>query len=193
MTKFRLEQDSLGSMQVPIDALYGAQTARAIDNFNISGMPLPRPLLRALGLIKKFAASANMELGLLDAETADGIMRAADEVIAGKWDEHFPVDIFQTGSGTSSNMNSNEVIANRAAQLLGQPIGSKSIHPNDHVNAGQSSNDVFPSAIHIACAEQLHSTLLPALEQLLARLTQKQTNSRMSSRSAGPICRTRLR
>lgn len=173
MTKFRLEQDSLGSMQVPIDALYGAQTARAIDNFNISGMPLPRPLLRALGLIKKFAASANMELGLLDAETADGIMRAADEVIAGKWDEHFPVDIFQTGSGTSSNMNSNEVIANRAAQLLGQPIGSKSIHPNDHVNAGQSSNDVFPSAIHIACAEQLHSTLLPALEQLLARLTQK--------------------
>lgn len=173
MSKFRIEQDSLGTMQVPIDALYGAQTARAVDNFKISGTPLPRPMLRALGLLKKHAALANQELGLLTPETADVISRAADEVIDGQWDDQFPVDIFQTGSGTSSNMNSNEVIANRAAQLLGHPIGSKAIHPNDHVNAGQSSNDVFPSAIHIACAEQLHSKLLPALEQLLARLTQK--------------------
>jgi len=173
MTKFRIEQDSLGTMQVPIDSLYGAQTARAVDNFQISGTPLPRPMLRALGLLKKHAALANQELGLISPEIADVISRAADEVIDGQWDDQFPVDIFQTGSGTSSNMNSNEVIANRAAQLLGQPIGSKAIHPNDHVNAGQSSNDVFPSAIHIACAEQLHSKLLPALEQLLARLTQK--------------------
>lgn len=173
MSKFRIEQDSLGTMQVPIDALYGAQTARAVDNFHISGTPLPRPMLRSLGLLKKHAALANQELGLLTPETADAISRAADEVIDGQWDDQFPVDIFQTGSGTSSNMNSNEVIANRAAQLLGKPIGSKAVHPNDHVNAGQSSNDVFPSAIHIACAEQLHSTLLPALEQLLARLTQK--------------------
>lgn len=173
MDNFRIEQDSLGTMQVPVDSLYGAQTARAVDNFPISGIRLPRPMLRALGLIKKNAALANQELNLLDAEVADAVSRAADEVIAGKWDDQFPVDVFQTGSGTSSNMNINEVIANRAAHLLGHQIGSKAIHPNDHVNAGQSSNDVFPSAIHIACAEQLHSALLPALEQLLARLTQK--------------------
>ncbi len=173
MGGYRIEQDSLGEMQVPQDALYGAQTARAIDNFPISGIPLSQPMLRALGLIKKHAAQTNLELGLLTAEAADAIIRAATEVVEGKLDEHFPVDIFQTGSGTSSNMNTNEVIANRAARLLGQPIGSKAIHPNDQVNLGQSSNDVFPSAIHIACAEQLHQQLLPALELLLQQLTEK--------------------
>lgn len=173
MGGYRIEQDSLGEMQVPEDALYGAQTARAVENFPISGIPLPQPMLRALGLIKKHAAQANLQLGLLPPEAADAISRAAVEVVAGKLDEHFPVDIFQTGSGTSSNMNANEVIANRAARLLGQPIGSKAIHPNDQVNLGQSSNDVFPSAIHIACAEQLHKQLLPALEQLLQQLLEK--------------------
>ena len=173
MTAYRIEQDSLGEMQVPEDALYGAQTARAVDNFPISGIRLKQPMVRALGLIKKHAAQSNLELGLLPAEIADVIIRAATEVIDGKLSEHFPVDIFQTGSGTSSNMNANEVIANRAARLLGQPIGSKAVHPNDQVNLGQSSNDVFPSAIHIACAEQLHRQLLPSLEQLLQQLTEK--------------------
>ncbi|HEY5674765.1 MAG TPA: class II fumarate hydratase [Malonomonas sp.] len=173
MDGYRIEQDSLGEMQVPEAALYGAQTARAVDNFPISGLRLSRPMLRALGLLKKHAAETNQQLGLLPVEAADAISRAAAEVVAGKLDEHFPVDIFQTGSGTSSNMNSNEVIANRAARLLGQPLGSKAIHPNDQVNLGQSSNDVFPSAIHIACAEQLHKQLLPALEQLLQQLAEK--------------------
>ena len=173
MDGYRIEQDSLGEMQIPEDALYGAQTARAVDNFPISGIPLPQPMIRALGRIKKHAAQTNRELGLLSAEAADAIMRAATEVVEGQLDAHFPVDIFQTGSGTSSNMNANEVIANRAARLLGQPIGSKAIHPNDQVNLGQSSNDVFPSAIHLACAEQLHKQLLPALEQLLQGLAEK--------------------
>lgn len=173
MANFRIEQDSLGEMQIPEDALYGAQTARAIDNFPISGIPLPQPMLRALGLIKKHAATTNQTLGFLPTETAEVISRAATEVIEGKLDDQFPVDIFQTGSGTSSNMNANEVIANRATRLLGQPLGSKTIHPNDHVNFGQSSNDVFPSAIHIACTEQLHQELLPALEQLLQQLAEK--------------------
>ncbi|NOQ40988.1 MAG: aspartate ammonia-lyase [Desulfuromusa sp.] len=173
MKNYRIEQDSLGNMQVPEDALYGAQTARAIDNFPISGIPWPEPMLRALGLIKKHAALTNQSLGLLPAETAEAIRLAAIEVIEGKLSDQFPVDIFQTGSGTSSNMNANEVIANRAARLLGQPIGSKAIHPNDQVNLGQSSNDVFPSAIHIACSKQLHRKLLPALEQLLQQFAEK--------------------
>lgn len=173
MGGYRIEQDSLGEMQVPEDVLYGAQTARAVDNFPISGIPLSQPMIRALGLIKKHAAQTNLELGLLSSDAADAIIRAASEVAEGKLDEQFPVDVFQTGSGTSSNMNANEVIANRAARLLGQPIGSKAIHPNDQVNLGQSSNDVFPSAIHLACAEQLHKQLLPALEQLLQQLTEK--------------------
>ncbi|WP_321392926.1 class II fumarate hydratase [uncultured Desulfuromusa sp.] len=173
MTEYRIEQDSLGTMQVPVDALYGAQTARAIENFPISGTPLPQPMLRALGLIKKHAAKANQNLELLSAEIAEVIIRAAEEVVEGKLDDQFPVDIFQTGSGTSSNMNTNEVIANRAARLLGKTLGSKAIHPNDHVNLGQSSNDVFPSAMHIACAEQIHQNLLPALEQLLQQLAEK--------------------
>ncbi len=171
--KERTETDSMGSMQVPADALYGAQTARAIDNFPVSGQPLPRAMIRALGLLKKQAARVNAELGLLPTELADAISAAAAEGADGNLDAHFPVDIFQTGSGTSSNMNSNEVIANRAALLLGADIGSKAVHPNDHVNLGQSSNDVFPSAIHVAAAEQLHSQLLPALEKLQAELQEK--------------------
>ena len=173
MNNYRVEKDSLGEMQVPHDSLYGAQTARAVDNFPISGFTLPPALIRALGLIKKHAAATNCSLGLLSEETADAICRAATEVISGALNQQFPVDIFQTGSGTSSNMNSNEVISNRAAQLLGLPLGSKAVHPNDHVNMGQSSNDVFPSAIHIACAEQLHKTLLPALEEMLQLLAEK--------------------
>ena len=173
MNNYRIEQDSLGNMRIPEDALYGAQTARAIDNFPISGIPLPQPMLRALGLIKKYAAQTNQSLELISAETAEAISQAAVEVVEGKLDDQFPVDIFQTGSGTSSNMNANEVIANRATRLLGQPLGSKTIHPNDQVNLGQSSNDVFPSAIHIASAEQLHQELLPALEQLLQQFTEK--------------------
>jgi fumarate hydratase class II len=173
MTRYRVERDSLGEMQVPEEALYGAQTARAVENFPISGIPLPPALIHALGLLKKHAADVNCALGLLHAETADVIIRAAAEVAAGILNEQFPVDVFQTGSGTSSNMNCNEVIANRAAQLLGKPLGSKAVHPNDHVNLGQSSNDVFPSAIHIACAIQLHKQLLPTLEQVLQQLAEK--------------------
>ncbi|MFO7576970.1 MAG: class II fumarate hydratase [Pelovirga sp.] len=173
MTNFRTEKDSLGEMQVPATALYGPQTARAINNFPISGLPLPPSLLRALGLIKKHAATTNHALGLLPQEVAAAIRDAAAEIAAGELRDQFPVDIFQTGSGTSSNMNVNEVIANRAAQLLGMQIGDKTVHPNDQVNLGQSSNDVFPSAIHIACAEELHQKLLPALDQLLQHMNDK--------------------
>ncbi|PLX92428.1 MAG: aspartate ammonia-lyase [Desulfuromonas sp.] len=173
MNIYRTEQDSLGPMQVPDDALYGAQTARALANFPISGRPLSRPMLRALGLVKQYAARANRELGLLPVAIAGAIIAAAQEVVAGELDSHFPVDVFQTGSGTSSNMNMNEVIANRAAQLLGEQIGGKAVHPNDQVNLGQSSNDVFPTAIHIACVEQLHNHLLPALKGMEVHLRLK--------------------
>ncbi len=173
MSTTRTESDSLGAMEVPIAALYGAQTARAIDNFPISGICLPRPMLRALGLIKKHAAASNCALGLLDPQVAEAIQHAAAEVVRGDLDLQFPVDIFQTGSGTSSNMNANEVIAYRATQLHASATQER-IHPNDHVNMGQSSNDVFPSAIHIACAEQLHATLLPALKTFHTSLGAKQ-------------------
>ncbi|PNU20656.1 aspartate ammonia-lyase [Geothermobacter hydrogeniphilus] len=171
--KQRTETDSMGSMQVPAAALYGAQTARAVNNFPVSGRPLPRAMIRALGLIKQHAAQVNAELGLLPADLAEAIAQAAAEVANGDLDEHFPIDIFQTGSGTSSNMNANEVIANRAAAVLGHNLGDKAVHPNDHVNLGQSSNDVFPSAIHLAAAEELHRHLLPALEQLQKSLQDK--------------------
>lgn len=173
MTEYRTEQDSLGAMQVPNDALYGAQTARALANFPISGRPLSRPMLRALGMIKQHAAEASRQLGLLPDTVADAIVAAAQEVVSGDLDVHFPVDVFQTGSGTSSNMNMNEVIANRAAQLLGEEIGSRAVHPNDQVNLGQSSNDVFPTAIHIACVEQLYNHLLPALKGMEVHLQLK--------------------
>jgi len=170
----RIEKDSMGSMEVPSDALYGATTQRAVLNFPVSGYRLSRPLIRALGLVKWAAAQANRDLGKLDEERAGFIVQAAEEVIEGRLDEHFPIDIFQTGSGTSSNMNANEVIANRASQLAGKPIGSKDpVHPNDHVNMGQSSNDVIPTAIHVAVAESIRNDLMPALERLQEALEAK--------------------
>src|SRR2546421_3418194 len=163
----RIEKDSMGEMAVPKDALYGASTQRAVLNFPVSGYRFSRALIRALGLIKWSAAQANHDLGLLDAHRAALIVQAAEEVIEGKLDQHFPLDIFQTGSGTSTNTNANEVIANRCAQLAGKAIGAREpVHPNDHVNMGQSSNDVIPSAIHISGAEQLKSCLVPALNKL---------------------------
>ncbi|HTL18591.1 MAG TPA: class II fumarate hydratase, partial [Patescibacteria group bacterium] len=172
-TDFRQEQDSMGQMQVPAAAYYGAQTARAVENFPISDLRFPRRFIRALGLIKKHAARTNEALGLIPKDVSAAIQQAADEVIAGKLDQQFVVDIFQTGSGTSTNMNANEVIANRAIELLGGKRGDKSVHPNDHVNKGQSSNDVIPSAIHIAALEGIHHGLIPALEELRSALAKK--------------------
>ena len=170
----RIEKDSMGEMTVPAHALHGASTHRALLNFPVSGYRFPRPFIRALGLIKWAAAQANHDLGLLDAERSALIVQAAEEVADGKLDEHFPLDIFQTGSGTSTNTNANEVIANRCAQLEGKAIGShEPVHPNDHVNMGQSSNDVIPSAIHIAAAEQLKKHLIPALTKLQNALESK--------------------
>jgi len=170
----RMEKDSMGEMSVPESALYGASTQRAVLNFPVSGYRFSRPFIRALGLIKSAAAQANHDLGLLDAERAALIVQAAEEVIEGKLDDHFPLDIFQTGSGTSTNTNANEVIANRCAQLAGKKIGSRElVHPNDHVNMGQSSNDVIPSAIHISAAEQLKNHLVPALGKLQGALDAK--------------------
>ncbi len=140
--KYRIEKDSLGGMKVPADALYGAQTQRAVENFPVSGLRFPRSFIRALGAIKMVSAQVNMGLEKLDSRLGEAIEKAARQVMDGKLDEHFPLDIFQTGSGTSTNMNANEVIANRATQILGGEIGSKDVHPNDHVNMGQSSNDV---------------------------------------------------
>jgi fumarate hydratase, class II len=172
--KTRIEKDSMGEMEVPEHALHGASTQRAVLNFPISGHRFSRPFIRALGLIKWGAAQANHDLDLLDAHRCALIVQAAEEVTEGKHDGEFPLDIFQTGSGTSTNTNANEVIANRCAQLAGKPIGSREIvHPNDHVNMGQSSNDVIPSAIHVAAAEQLKHSLLPALEKLHAALADK--------------------
>jgi fumarate hydratase class II len=171
----RVEKDSMGEMSVPAAALYGASTQRAVLNFPISGQRFSRPFIRALGLIKWAAAQANADLGLLDTHRSAYIVQAAEEVVEGKLDEHFPLDIFQTGSGTSTNTNANEVIANRSRQLAEKAIGAKDhpIHPNDHVNMGQSSNDVIPSAIHISGAEQLKNCLVPALEKLHGALEAK--------------------
>ncbi|PLX81626.1 MAG: aspartate ammonia-lyase [Desulfuromonas sp.] len=164
---YRTETDSLGEMQVPEQALYGAQTARAVENFPVSGMPMPRPFLDALAEIKRQAALINHELELLPGHIADAIVKAADDVLAGEHDEQFPVDIFQTGSGTSSNMNMNEVLARLATQL---GKGEFKVHPNDHVNLGQSSNDVIPTAIHLAVASQHGQRLQPALAKMERQL-----------------------
>lgn len=161
MSDTRIEADSLGDVEVPAAALYGAQTQRAIDNFHISGIPLPAGLIRALGLIKVAAARANAELGLLDAELATSIAVAAQAIADGQYPEQFPIDVFQTGSGTSTNMNANEVIATLASVQLGKPV-----HPNDHVNCSQSSNDVIPTAIHVSAELALSNLLMPALEHL---------------------------
>src|SRR6058998_1901168 len=169
----RTERDTMGEVAVPADAYYGVQTARAIRNFPISGLRFPRSFIRALGLIKWAAATVNESLGLIEKKVAEAIRKASWEVVEGRWDAEFPVDIFQTGSGTSTNMNANEVIANRAVQLLGGQIGSKEVHPNDHVNLGQSSNDVIPTAIHVSAALQLGEVLLPGLRALQEALAAK--------------------
>jgi fumarate hydratase class II len=170
---YRTERDSLGEMQVPADAYWGAQTQRAVENFPISGIGFGRRFVRALGVVKKAAAQANRDLGLLDGETAEAVVGAADEVIVGDHDDQFPVDVFQTGSGTSSNMNANEVIANRAAELAGAEVGDRAVHPNDHVNFGQSSNDVIPTAMHVSALEAVDNDLLPALATLADALDAK--------------------
>ena len=172
--EFRTEADSLGEMQVPADAYWGAQTQRAVENFPISGIAFGRRFVRALGIVKKAAAQANRDLGLLDDEVAGAIVEAADEVIAGDHDDQFPVDVFQTGSGTSSNMNANEVIANRAAEILGHEVGDRAVHPNDHVNYGQSSNDVIPTAMHVSALEAIAKDVIPALETLADSLADKE-------------------
>ena len=164
MPDYRKEKDSLGEIHVPIDALYGAQTQRAIENFPVSGLRFPRVFIRALGLIKAVTAEVNAGLGLLDPNVAQAIHVASLEVAEGKWDDHFPLDIFQTGSGTSTNMNANEVIASRATQILG--ASGRPVHPNNDVNMGQSSNDVIPAAIHVSAYLEVHETLLPALRHL---------------------------
>ena len=169
-TKYRVESDSMGKMEVPTDAYYGAQTARAVENFPVSGRTLPREFIRAMGLVKLAAAQTNAELGFLKKNTARAIARAAQEVVDGKLDDHFVVDVFQTGSGTSTNMNTNEVIANRAAEML---RGKTSVHPNDHVNMGQSSNDVIPTAMHVSSLEAIEKDLIPSLEYLRDALSKK--------------------
>ncbi len=166
----RIERDSMGEVELPAEALYGPQTARAIENFKISGWPMPARFIKTLGMIKQAAAAANRDAGRLDDEIAEAIMAAAGEVASGKLNEHFPVDVFQTGSGTSSNMNANEVIANRANQILGR---AGAVHANDHVNMGQSSNDVIPSAIHVSVATAIHDDLIPALRLLRDALAEK--------------------
>jgi fumarate hydratase class II len=169
---FRTEHDSMGEVRVPADALYGAQTQRAVENFPISRLRFDRAFLRALGLIKSAAAHVNTEIGTLPAPTATAIEKAADEVAEGQHDAHFVVDVFQTGSGTSTNMNANEVIATRAAQIIAAS-GAAPVHPNDHVNRSQSSNDVFPTALHIAAVEVVRSELVPAIGILQDALDRK--------------------
>ena len=173
-TTTRTETDSMGPIEVPTDRYYGAQTARSLLHFAIGHDTMPRAMIRAFGILKKAAALVNRDLGLLQSELADLIVRAADEVIAGSLDDHFPLRIWQTGSGTQTNMNANEVISNRAIELAGGQLGSKKpIHPNDHVNMSQSSNDTFPTAMHIAAVEEIHHRLLPAVESLQAALEQR--------------------
>ncbi len=173
MTEYRKEKDSLGEVRVPAGAMYGANTQRALENFQISGIRFPRVFILSLGLIKGAAADVNKALGLLEREKACAIRQAADEVAAGVWDDHFPLDVFQTGSGTSTNMNANEVIARRAGQLLNEKSGSGTVHPNDDVNKGQSSNDVIPSAIHVSAYLQTKEVLLPALSGLREALERR--------------------
>ena len=173
LAETRLERDSMGEMQVPASAYYGASTQRAVLNFPISDLRFPRQFIQALGQIKQSAAVVNGRMGQIDAQIAEAIVKAAQEVIDGLLDEHFVLDIFQTGSGTSTNMNANEVIANRASELMGGSRGSRKVHPNDHVNFGQSSNDVIPTAIHLSALIAIEYTLIPALEELKAALEVK--------------------
>lgn len=170
----RIEKDTMGDVKVPSVALWGAQTQRSTENFKIGGDKFPREMIKALGVLKKCAAVTNQQLGLLDAKKTEFITKAADEVIQGKLDAHFPLVVWQTGSGTQTNMNANEVIANRAMQMQGMTLPSKEVHPNDHVNRGQSSNDTFPTAMHIAVADQVHNKLIPALEKFHVAMMKKQ-------------------
>ncbi|MFV8259585.1 class II fumarate hydratase [Bdellovibrio bacteriovorus] len=171
---FRIEKDTMGEVKVPADKFWGAQTQRSTENFRIGGDRFPREMIRALGVLKKSAAITNEKLGLLDPKKASVIVKAADEVIVGKLDAHFPLVVWQTGSGTQTNMNANEVIANRAMDMMGIKLPSKEVHPNDDVNKGQSSNDTFPTAMHIAVGEQIHHRLIPMLEKLHKALENKQ-------------------
>ena len=174
MTKYRTESDSFGELKVPADKYYGAQSARSLINFPIGVETMPAPLIRALGLVKQSAAQVNMDFGVLDTTIGEAIVQAAGQVMAGELDEHFPLSVWQTGSGTQSNMNANEVISNRAIEILGGTIGSKDpVHPNDHCNMGQSSNDTFPTAMHIAAVEEMTHRLLPALLSLRDALKSK--------------------
>jgi fumarate hydratase class II len=171
---YRMESDSMGEVKVPADKYYGAQTARSLINFNIGWETMPRELIRAMGILKKAAAIVNAELHVLPADKKDLIVQAADEVIAGTLDDHFPLYVWQTGSGTQTNMNTNEVIANRAIEIAGGTLGSKTpVHPNDDVNKGQSSNDTFPTAMHISAVEQIHDRLIPAVSALRDTLKKK--------------------
>ena len=173
-TTSRTETDSFGALEIPNDKYYGAQTARSLINFPIGSETMPMPLVHALGIIKQAAARVNLAQGRLEAPISKAIDRAAGEVVAGKLDDHFPLVVWQTGSGTQTNMNANEVIANRAIEIMGGEVGSKNpVHPNDHCNMSQSSNDTFPTAMHIAAAREINSTLIPALEHLHLKLTEK--------------------
>ncbi|MGZ5936683.1 MAG: class II fumarate hydratase, partial [Rhizomicrobium sp.] len=175
MTKTRIETDTFGPIEVAADRYWGAQAQRSLGNFKIGWEKQPLPIVRALGIVKRAAAETNMELGLLDKKIGEKVVAAAQEVIDGKLNDHFPLVVWQTGSGTQSNMNANEVISNRAIEMLGGEMGSKKpVHPNDHVNMSQSSNDTFPTAMHIACAEQIVHDLLPALKHLHGALAKKQ-------------------
>ncbi|SNY93038.1 fumarase, class II [Cohaesibacter sp. ES.047] len=174
MTDVRIETDSFGPLEVPTDKYYGAQTARSLINFPIGEETMPKPVIRALGIIKRSAASANLKLDNIDEAIGKTIIAAAEEVADGKLNDHFPLSIWQTGSGTQSNMNSNEVISNRSIEMLGGELGSKEpVHPNDHCNRSQSSNDTFPTAMHIAAAEEINKSLIPALEKLGGTLSDK--------------------
>ena len=174
MKKTRIETDSFGPLEVPIEKYWGAQTQRSLENFKIGGETMPQPLVRALGIVKLAAAKTNMKLGHLEQEIGDAIVLAAQEVTEGKWNDHFPLVVWQTGSGTQSNMNANEVISNRAIEILGGEMGSKSpVHPNDHCNQSQSSNDTFPTAMHIAAAEEISLKLLPAIKYLQDHIQKK--------------------
>ena len=174
MTNTRSETDTFGAIDVPADRYWGAQTQRSIENFRVGTETMPLPLVHALGLVKRAAAETNLSLGILDAERAGKIVEAAQEVIDGRLDDNFPLVVWQTGSGTQSNMNANEVISNRAIELMGGQMGSKKpVHPNDHVNMSQSSNDTFPTAIHIAIVREAHATLLPGLDHLISALQEK--------------------
>ncbi len=189
---YREERDTMGTMQVPVDALWGAQTQRSLQNFRISGERMPIALIHALALVKRAAAKVNCDLGLLDAERANAIIQAADEVISGRHDAEFPLVVWQTGSGTQTNMNMNEVLANRASELLGGGRGAECrIHPNDDVNKGQSSNDVFPSAMHVAAACSIQQQLVPALMMLKGSLAAKAEEFALLSKSDELIYRMR--